>query len=64
MTTCTLCTLGFIIGLSIGYAIDKATDRPYPMSHDAAISAGYRDGSDAYWIARTGEPLDLTPRGR
>jgi hypothetical protein len=61
VTTCTLCTLGFIIGLSIGYAIDRITA---PMSHDAAISAGFIDGSDAYWVARTGEPLDLTPRGR
>jgi hypothetical protein len=37
---------------------------PPGLTHDQAISAGYRDGSDAYWVARTGEPLDLTPRGR
>ncbi len=34
---------------------------PRPMSHAEAIAAGWIEGSDGYWVARTGAPLDLTP---
>jgi len=32
-----------------------------PMTHAEAIADGWIDGSDGYWAARTGAPLDLTP---
>lgn len=35
---------------------------PRPLSHTEAIAEGWADGSDGYWVARTGAPLDLTPQ--
>jgi hypothetical protein len=58
-----LAIVGFLaLGLALGAITTATVDRLVKtMTHDEAIAAGFLDGSDAYWIARTGEPLDLTP---
>jgi hypothetical protein len=57
----------FLIGSLLGLATLATLEvlapwsQPQGMTHEQAISAGWIDGSDGYWVARTGEPLDLTP---
>jgi hypothetical protein len=54
---------GFLtLGLALGAITTATVDRLVkPMTHTEALAAGFLDGSDAYWIARTGEPLDFAP---
>jgi hypothetical protein len=56
----------FLIGSLLGLATLAALEvlapwEPHGMTHAEDIAAGYIDGTDGYWVARTGEPLDLTP---
>jgi hypothetical protein len=56
----------FLIGSILGLATLATLEvirpwGPQGMTHAEALSAGWIDGSDGYWVARTGQPLDLTP---
>jgi hypothetical protein len=54
--------LGSVLGLALLAALEITKPwQPQGMTHDQAIAAGWVDGSDGYWVARTGQPLDLTP---
>jgi hypothetical protein len=54
--------LGSLLGLATLATLEVlAPWEPQGMTHEQAIAAGYLDGSDGYWVARTGEPLDISP---
>jgi hypothetical protein len=54
--------IGSLLGIATLAALEVlAPWQSQGMTHDQAIAAGWVDGTDGYWVARTGEPLDLTP---
>jgi hypothetical protein len=60
------CVILLSSGLTCGYLVTSAIDRamPLPMTHEEAISAGWIEGTDGYWQARTGQAIDLTPTSK